>query len=78
MDLGYNYVNQLNASCNRSHFADGKRCNIFRETSAWEDVDSVTSLFKDVTVEIVKNKAFDEVDYSKVRSSQERVPLLTG
>ena len=58
-DQGFNYVAQLNAECKQSLFPDGQRCQIFRETSAYEDVESVTSLFKDITMEIVKNKVFD-------------------
>ena len=58
-NVGYDYKADLNNRCNKSNFTNGQRCQIFRETSAFEDVGSVTTLFHEITAEIVKNKIYD-------------------
>ena len=72
---GYNFRTKLNDEAKSSVFSgDRQRCQIFRETSAYEDVESVTSLFKDITMEIISSKQFD--DLSETERNEMKRPLL--
>lgn len=79
-DQGFDYLSQLVRDSNQTYFsADRQRCSIFLETSAFEDVDSVTSLFRDITNDIVRNKIFDDTlmdSRDATTNNDMRQPLL--
>ena len=57
---GYNFMQQLNLDSTRNNNDQVQRCQIVGETSAFDDVQSVTSLFADMAQEIAQNHYFDD------------------